>query len=349
MFYRVIALIFANLLFMRCASSQEWQPITQMELVPPANQTGFANRDNSDLWRSTPSANYHLAAVRVSCDQTRAAGSGANVLVDGNGTFVLTNHHVIEGTQTATVRSLDGLALRMQVIYADRDVDLAILYSPQRVFSTALPIYEGEVPLGADVELLGYGGPDPILRHVLGKKVNHRYGYKLSIDTYTVSGDSGGAMVYGGGIAGVNFGGPADKQWGSVRTASGNWRLTRPASSQCDGFILKRILTQICQRYRCQPRCISQPKQTSPPVSQPVPTPGLRCEKGEKGDPGERGPAGPAGPQGPAGKDGLSGIQKLRISSSGNLIAIYANGREEVVGNVASNGISYYEIVKKED
>ena len=154
-------------------------------------------------------------------------------------------------------------------------------------------------------------------------------------------------MVYGGGIAGINFGGPADKQWGSVRTASGNWRLTRPASSQCDGFILKRILTQICQRYRCKPRCISHPPVTPAPVDPPAVSPGLA--KGEKGDKGERGPAGPRGPQGPAGKDGLSGIQKLRISSSGNLIAIYANGREEVVGNVANNGISYYEIVKKED
>lgn len=347
MSYRVIALIIANLLCLRFVSSQEWQPVTQMELVPPANHTGFANRDNSDLWRSTPSANYHLAAVRVSCDQTRAAGSGANVLVDGSGTFVLTNHHVIDGTQTATVRSLDGKSARMQVIYADRNVDLAILYTPNTVFSTALPIYDAEVPLGADVELLGYGGPDPILRHVLGKRVNHSYGYKLSIDTYTVSGDSGGAMVYGGGIAGINFGGPADKQWGSVRTASGNWKLTRPASSQCDGFILKRILTQICQRYRCQPRCISQPKQTPPPVPQPIVQPGIvQGEKGEKGDPGERGPA---GPQGPAGKDGLSGIQKLRISSSGNLVAIYANGREEVVGNVAGNGISYYEIVRREE
>jgi len=349
MFYRVCTLVIASALCLHCFG-QNWTPVTKMELVAPANapiqQTGFANRDNSDLWKSSVSADYHLAAVRVSCDQTRSAGSGVNLSVAGSGNFVLTNHHVVEGTRTATVRSLDGKAASMTVIFADPSIDLAVLYTEKNIFSTALPIYDGDVPFGADVELLGYGGPDPILRHVLGKRVSHSYGYSLSIDTYTVSGDSGGAMVYGGGIAGINFGGPADKQWGSIRTVGGNWRLTRPASSQCSGGLLRRVLTPLCARYSCQPRCISKPHTTpSNPVIPDVEP--VKGEKGEKGDRGEKGEKGDRGEAGPAGKDGLDGIQKLRISSSGNLIAIYGNGREEVVGKVGGSTISSYEIVKR--
>ena len=69
--------------------AQQWEPITKMELVPPANQTGFERRDNSDLWRASKPGNHHFAALRVSCDQTNAAGSGVNVAVDGGGAVVL--------------------------------------------------------------------------------------------------------------------------------------------------------------------------------------------------------------------------------------------------------------------
>jgi hypothetical protein len=102
----------------------------------------------------------------------------------------------------------------------------------------------------------------------------------------------------------------------------------------------------LCARYSCQPRCISKPhtNPSNPVIPDVEPVKG---EKGEKGDRGEKGEKGDRGEAGPAGKDGLDGIQKLRISSIGNLIAIYGNGREEVVGKVGGSAISSYEIVKR--
>jgi hypothetical protein len=327
---RIIAVLLALLAISSICMSQELQPVTKMELVAPENQTGFASGNAKNVWRNSPVAEHHKAAVRVQCDQTPYAGSGVVIKTTGNGFFVLTNHHVIQGTRTATVHSIDGGSTRTTVVFSDPKADLAVLYEAGRVFKYGLPVFDGEVPIGADVELLGFGGPESTLRHVLGRRVTHNYNYPLSIDTYTVSGDSGGAMVFRGGVAGINFGGPADKNWGSVATRNGNWNLTRPASSQCDGRFLRRVLTQICGRYGCSPVCVSPTTpQTPPPVSNPTPL------------------IGPPGKDGKDGKDGISGIQKLRISQSGNLIAIYANGREEIVGNVSPPQISYYEIVKR--
>ena len=251
--------------------SQTFDQKPQTKLVPlnaplnaPVNRTGFGGKYGSErVWRTSQKADYHRAAVRVKCNETAFGGSGAVVAVDGDGMFTVTNHHVIEGSQSVTIHATDGSSCKATVIWSSPQLDLAVCYCPGKPRS-ALPINLNSVPVGADVELLGYGGPHQDLRHVLGKKLPQVYSYPVSIDCATISGDSGGGMVYQGGLCGINFGGPGVPR-SSIAAPGGPWSLVHPASSQVDGHKLVEVMTQICRPYGCRPVVIGQPVQ--PPTS----------------------------------------------------------------------------------
>jgi S1-C subfamily serine protease len=59
-------------------------------------------------------------------ERTLPAGIGSGVIVSKEG-HVLTNHHVIEGSQQFTVQLTDGRSLPAKLIGSDPNVDIAVL------------------------------------------------------------------------------------------------------------------------------------------------------------------------------------------------------------------------------
>ena len=57
--------------------------------------------------------------------EVQSAGSG--VIVDAENGYVLTNHHVIEGSNDIEVRLEDGRQLKAKLIGSDKKVDIALL------------------------------------------------------------------------------------------------------------------------------------------------------------------------------------------------------------------------------
>ena len=329
------------------SAQDELKPLTNLvEIQPPLNhpeyKTGFnGNFGTENLWNWSPKAKHHQSVVRVHCP-SGSAGTGCVVrTVDDKGFMVITNHHVVEGHggRLIDIQPVRGRHTNGTVVWSDPDLDLAVIYNRNGGVDNGLPLFNGVVPLGGKVELVGMGGPGEMdatkdVRHFFAPRVQHRYGYPMSINAYTVSGDSGAPLIYDNGgtkaICGVNFGHP-DHPKLMIPAPGGPWGAGLPASSNVDGPKLVETLTQVFSRYGCQPVvCVpgNPCPPTQPPVQPPVqpPTdpcidcppgpqgeqgpqgePGIQGPQGEQGIPGETGMTGPQGPQGPEGPQGSPG------------------------------------------
>jgi hypothetical protein len=185
----------------------------------------------------------------------------------GKGVMALTNRHVVrigdqQGGpvhQRVTLRSQNGNQFAMRVVSTSVNYDLALLQSedPEVFTKNALPLGNFEVPLGEDIELVGFGGPGNKIRHFYGERLA-----KVSINAITISGDSGSPLIYGGAVVGINYGGR------DVIGSKGEWPLIYPASSFVSGPILCQWVNDQCwQRSQCQPYIIQQPMYRSPSTS----------------------------------------------------------------------------------
>jgi hypothetical protein len=303
--------VFAVLLFAGLAVGQDFNT-PQTELRPINVATGFNEPNPGGVWKMSPAAKHHRAIVRVNAGNQ--GGSGSVVAIDGPGMVVITNHHVIEGHDRATVSSEYGSSGTMPVIWASEQLDLAVLYHPQGSWEYTLPIAGDNPPIGSQLEMAGYGGPTNELRHFFAKRLQPRYN-PIEIEAATVSGDSGCPIMYGGAICGVNFGSTGGQTLGSVNDSGGPWRLNYPACSRVDGPKLAEVLTQVCSPLGCRPRIIRRggppaivippPSTAAPPQSQPPEHNGFANP--QTPDPCVACPPGPQGPPGPAGKDGAQG------------------------------------------
>lgn len=247
-----------------CYGQVHYLPMTK--LVPVKKEASFEPspqpRSNPKIPRWSPPAEHHKAVVRVSCPS--GAGTGVKFLHTGKGVMVLTNRHVVRigdipggpVYSEVTIRSYNGNQHRVRVIATSQELDLALLQSDTDVWTNhALPLGNFEVPLGYDIELVGYGGPSGnTLRHVYGERLA-----KMSINAITISGDSGSPLVYGGAIVGINYGGR-----GAIGQSNG-WPLIYPASSFASGPVLCQWVNDQCWNYsQCQPYIIQQPIQSQP-------------------------------------------------------------------------------------
>ena len=263
-------------------------------VAPPKVQTGFDAASVQRLWRIAPKAKYQKSGVKISCP-TSSAGSGIVVRVTDDKIFcVLTNHHVVAGCENKMVDVIasGGQRTNAKVIWWDPRADVAVLINDVRGVENGVPIYDGEVPVGADIEVIGFGGPgrmlpDEDIRPFVGRNLGQRYSSPITVDAYTVSGDSGAGMLYGGKLCGINWG-----HYEHPTAQIEGWRCGKPCASNVDGRWLAKTLTQICRPFGCRPICHG-------PVGS-----GQEAEKGEPGEPGRDGATGPPGPPGPPGAAG---------------------------------------------
>jgi hypothetical protein len=130
--------------------------------------------------------------------------------------YVLTNAHVVAGTNEQWIHSADGDDAATVVLF-DPDLDISILYAPG-LDDPVLPLLRGEVERGSGGAILGYpgGGPldaesaavrqviDPVGRNVYGQGEVQRRVYE--IQAAIRRGNSGGPFVLPNGkVAGVVF------------------------------------------------------------------------------------------------------------------------------------------------
>lgn len=258
--------------------------------------TGFHDAGRmSKRWNISQPAEHHKAAVRVINGGNQGAGSGVMVQHSGNGVVVLTNHHVMarawtgngftnECYATATVIG-DGGTQTFRLLAADPLIDVAVLYSEDATTKHAVPIAAAMPPQDAILEYVGFGGPTTGKRAFTAKRIQTRE--PISMEAATVSGDSGGPILYQGTLVGINYGSPSAA--GSYGTHEG-WSVSGPMSSKATPQTLTQILRGCgIQCEPCQP--VPQPQPQPNPIQGPPGPPGPQGPPGRDGEPGPQGPA----------------------------------------------------------
>lgn len=171
----------------------------------------LSRQADGSFWRWSPESWHHRAAVRVKARD--GAGSGVCVATESGHCLVLSNHHVVSSDRTVTIDWPNGAKARGHVVSLLRQdfEDVALIYVPQPDPNwLGLPIAVTEPPLGAQLEMVGFGGPEyGRKRSFYGARVQMNGSQKapLEIDAATISGDSGSGILWNGHIVGINWGG----------------------------------------------------------------------------------------------------------------------------------------------
>jgi S1-C subfamily serine protease len=166
-------------------------------------------------------ASADTPGIRAAAAETlKIQGLGCGGIVFGSGFpvgpgMVLTNAHVVAGTQGTTVRDSAGRALSARVVLFDPRRDVAILYVPRLALS---PLNEAAAGMGTQGAAIGYpgGGPEKVSPAVINGEVRAEgrdiYGQDLVERSIWITqadvqpGNSGGPLVdLEGNVVGVIF------------------------------------------------------------------------------------------------------------------------------------------------
>jgi len=147
-------------------------------------------------------------------------GHGSGFVV-GEGKFVITNHHVIEGSKRVAVRNGTGKVSEAKVVAFSKDYDLAILeLSNPYPKSFAIDSKDFVTPkAGEDVISIGYPGigitfeQPTITQGIISKVFDDEMGIFLTTAAIN-SGNSGGPLFnLNGKLVGVSFAALDKKKW----------------------------------------------------------------------------------------------------------------------------------------
>jgi S1-C subfamily serine protease len=159
--------------------------------------------------------------IRAAASETlKIQGFGCGGIVFGSGFpvgpgMVLTNAHVVAGTQGTSVRDAAGRSLSARVVLFDPERDVAILYVPRLALA---PLAEANAHPGTQGAAIGYpgGGGESVEAAVVNGQVQAEgrdiYGQKLVVRSVWITqarvqpGNSGGPLVdLDGHVVGVIF------------------------------------------------------------------------------------------------------------------------------------------------
>jgi S1-C subfamily serine protease len=166
-------------------------------------------------------ASVDTPGVRNAESETlKIQGYGCGGIVFGSGFpvgpgMVLTNAHVVAGTQGTTVKNSAGRSLPARVVLFDSQRDVAILYVPRLALA---PLPEAGAGQGTQGAAIGYpgGGPEQVVPAAVDREVRAEgrdiYGQSLVvrniwiIEAKVEPGNSGGPLVnLNGNVIGVIF------------------------------------------------------------------------------------------------------------------------------------------------
>ena len=166
-------------------------------------------------------ASVNTPGIQAAAEETlKVQGYGCGGIVFGSGFpvgpgMVLTNAHVVAGTQGTLVRNANGRGLSARVVLFDPERDVAILYVPRLALA---PLNEARAQPGTQGAAIGYpgGGNEQVAPAVVNGQVRAEgrdiYGQNLVVRNIWIlqarvqPGNSGGPLVdLDGNVVGVIF------------------------------------------------------------------------------------------------------------------------------------------------
>ncbi|HTD19008.1 MAG TPA: trypsin-like peptidase domain-containing protein, partial [Ktedonobacteraceae bacterium] len=171
----------------------------------PTVQVPPLTSNNIQAVREAVIAKVRPAVVEVKVTSQAGAGLGSGVIIDKRG-YIVTNYHVVAGSQNIQVVLFDGTTTTAQVVGTDQADDLAVIkITPPATSLTVANIGDSStLQVGQDV--LAIGNPLGITQTVtngiisaLGRNVNEQNGAiipgAIQTDAPINPGNSGGALV----------------------------------------------------------------------------------------------------------------------------------------------------------
>jgi S1-C subfamily serine protease len=114
--------------------------------------------NNIERVREAVIARMRPSVVQINVSGQRGKGIGSGVIIDSRG-YIVTNNHVIEGSQTIQVVLIDGTTLPAQVVGAAPSDDLAVVkVNPPRTKLTVATVGDSS-KLRVGQEVLAIGNP----------------------------------------------------------------------------------------------------------------------------------------------------------------------------------------------
>jgi serine protease Do len=180
------------------------------ELLEDKNKALATYKETSRLQASTTTPNDSRFASVVVVHNPKKNTMGAGFFVESD--LVLTNYHVVEGSQFVEMKLFSGLETFGKVVKSDARLDLALV----KVQARGVPVtfFDGPIPLGSTVEAVGHprGLTFSVTRGIVsairkrqgligvgGKEVTF-----VQTDTPINPGNSGGPLFLDGKVVGVN-------------------------------------------------------------------------------------------------------------------------------------------------
>jgi len=258
----VIALVLWGLLDANTAvrvTSVGTQPVTNTTLVITSPETTVASGTPATTVApvTTPADNLLGAVVNITLGRPGSDCSGGSGVVVGDGTYVLTNEHVVNAESgspaycsvpyvgiTTTPTDPPSQIFKAEVLIADPLRDLAllrILGVASGSLPTLTPRYD-LLPIDAAVRLIGYPGVGgetvTQTRGQVAGYLDDRGGQLYKVDIISNRGNSGGPLVdESGNLVGIltfGTGNPVDCNAGQCESIGGNLALVRTIGSAKD-------------------------------------------------------------------------------------------------------------------
>jgi Do/DeqQ family serine protease len=155
----------------------------------------------------------HFFSFPEDVEETRKVQSaGSGVIVDAENGYILTNHHVIGGSNDIEVKLLDGRSLKAKLIGSDEKVDIALLQIPASRLSALAIADSNSLKVGDFVMAIGnpFGLGQTVTTGIvsaLGRNGLGIQGYEdfIQTDASINPGNSGGALIdLNGKLVGIN-------------------------------------------------------------------------------------------------------------------------------------------------